>query len=324
MDLEAHRVELTGYCYRMLGGPFEAEDAVQEAFVRAWRGDFDPARGTLKSWLYKIATNVCVDMLRSAQRRAVAMDLTSPAALGTPLGEPLPAFAWVRPMPDERVLPADRVAEDRETVRLAFVAALQHLPPRQRAVLILRDVLSWRAAEVARLLDTTVASVNSALQRARDTIADRRPEPLRPVDDGLLERYTTAFERHDVPALVALLHEDATMAMPPYPWWLRGRADLAAALSFGDSGCETVRLVATRANGVPAFGQYRPDDSGVYRPFALVVVEFSGGSQLGSTTFLGDEFVELFGLPMSLPARSRSSEHVHDGERSAHLARGAR
>jgi RNA polymerase sigma-70 factor (ECF subfamily) len=320
VDLEAHRVELTGYCYRMLGGPFEAEDAVQEAFVRAWRGDFDPARGTLKNWLYAIATNVCLDMLRSAQRRAVAMDLTSPAALGTPLGEPLPASAWVRPVPDERVLPADRVAEDRETVRLAFVAALQHLPPRQRAVLILRDVLSWRAAEVARLLDTTVASVNSALQRARDTIIDRRPEPLRPVDAGLLERYTTAFERHDVPTLVALLHEDATMAMPPFAWWLRGRADIAAALSFGDSGCETARLVPTRANGVPAFGQYRPDESGVYRPFALVLMEFSGGLVLGSTTFLGDEFVELFGLPMSLPARSRSSGYVHDGERSAHLA----
>jgi RNA polymerase sigma-70 factor (ECF subfamily) len=305
-QVEAYRAELTGYCYRMLGSPFEAEDAVQETFVRAWRGTFDPARGTMKSWLYTIATNVCVDMLRSAQRRAVAMDLTSPAAPGTPLGEPLPPSTWVGPIPDERVLPADVVAAERETIRLAFVAALQHLPPRQRAVLILRDVLSWRATEVARLLETTVASVNSALQRARDTIADRRPAPLRPVDAGLLDRYTKAFENHDVPTLVALLHEDATMTMPPFAWWLRGRTDIAAVLSATDTGCETARLVPTRANGVPAFGQYRPDAEGVYRPFALVVTEFSGGAQLGSTTFLGAEFVSLFGLPMSLPALSRS------------------
>ncbi|WP_051766929.1 sigma-70 family RNA polymerase sigma factor [Saccharothrix syringae] len=312
MDLESHRVELTGYCYRMLGGPFEAEDAVQETFVRAWRGTYDPARGSLRAWLYAIATNVCLDLLRTARRRAVAMDLASPAAPGTPLGEPLPASAWVLPVPDERVLPADQVAADREGVRLAFVAALQHLPPRQRAVLILRDVLCWRAAEVARLLGTTVASVNSALQRARATIADRRPEPLRPVDPGLLERYATAFERHDVPALVALLHEDATTAMPPFAWWLRGRADIAAVLSFGGSGCETARLVPARASGVPAFGQYRPDGEGAYRPFALVVVEFSGGCQLGATTFLGDELFGLFGLPMSLPAAARSSGWDHD------------
>lgn len=301
VDLEAHRVELTGYCYRMLGGPFEAEDAVQETFVRAWRGTYDPARGPLRTWLYAIATNVCLDMLRSAQRRAVAMDLASPAAPGTPLGEPLPPSAWVLPVPDERVLPADQLVAGRETVRLAFVAALQHLPPRQRAVLILRDVLCWRAAEVARLLDTSVASVNSALQRARATIADRRPEPLRPLDEGLLERYTAAFERHDVPTLVALLHEDATMSMPPFTWWLRGRADIAAVLAFPGSGCEDARLVPTRANGVPAFGQYRPDERGVLRPFALVLVELSGGCEVGSTTFLGDELFALFGLPTSLP-----------------------
>ncbi|MFC5052290.1 sigma-70 family RNA polymerase sigma factor [Saccharothrix xinjiangensis] len=306
MELEAHRVELTGYCYRMLGGPFEAEDAVQETFVRAWRGTHDPARGTLRAWLHAIATNVCLDMLRSAQRRAVAMDLTSPASPGSPLGEPLPASAWVQPAPDERVLPADQVAAGRETVRLAFVAALQHLPPRQRAVLILREVLCWSAAEVARLLDTTVAAVNSASQRARATLADRRPEPLGPVDEDLLGRYAAAFERHDVPALVSLLHEDATMTMPPFAWWLRGRDDLAAALSSGGSGCETARLVRTRANGVPAFGQYRPDERGVHRPFALVLVEFSGGLEVGSTTFLGDGLFEFFGLPMSLPADSRS------------------
>ncbi|MFC6089137.1 sigma-70 family RNA polymerase sigma factor [Saccharothrix lopnurensis] len=306
MEFEAHRVELTGYCYRMLGGPFEAEDAVQETFVRAWRGTYDPARGTLRAWLYAIATNVCLDVLRSARRRAVAMDLTSPSAPGSPLGEPLPASAWVGPVPDERVLPADQVVVGRESVRLAFVAALQHLPPRQRAVLLLRDVLCWRAAEVARLLDTTVASVNSALQRARAGIADRRPEPLGPVDEDLLERYAAAFERHDVPALVSLLHEDATMTMPPFTWWLRGKADIAAALSAGGSGCEDARVVRTWANGVPAFGQYRPDERGGYRPFALVLVEFSGGWQVGSTTCLGDGLFPIFGLPMSLPAGSRN------------------
>ncbi|WP_447003424.1 sigma-70 family RNA polymerase sigma factor [Saccharothrix isguenensis] len=306
MDLEAHRVELTGYCYRMLGGPFEAEDAVQETFVRAWR-TFDPERGSLRGWLYSIATNVCLDMLRSVQRRAVAMDLTSPAAVGTPLGAPLPDSTWVQPMPDARVLPADEVAVGRETVRLAFVAALQHLPPRQRAVLILRDVLCWQASEVAGLLSTTVASVTSALQRARATLADRKPEPLRPFDKALLERYTAAFERHDVETLVALLHEDATMTMPPFAWWLRGRADIATALSFGDSGCETARLVPTWANGAPAFGQYRPDEEGVHRPFALVLVEFSGARVVGSTTFLGGDLFRLFDLPMILPDPSRTS-----------------
>jgi RNA polymerase sigma-70 factor, ECF subfamily len=307
VDLDSHRVALTGYCYRMLGGPFEAEDAVQETFLRAWRAGFDPARGSLRTWLYSIATNVCLDMLRSAQRRASAMDLTSPAALGTPLGEPLPDARWVQPAPDARVLPADEVAVGRETVRLAFVAALQHLPPRQRAVLILRDVLCWRASEVAVLLSTTVAAVNSALQRARATLADRGPAPLQPFDTALLDRYTAAFERHDVAALVALLHEDATMSMPPFAWWLRGRAGIAAALSFEDSGCETARLLPTRANGGPAFGQYRPGHDGVLRPFALVVPEFSGDAMVGCTTFLGDHLFELFALPMILSDPSRTT-----------------
>ncbi len=300
-------MELTGYCYRMLGGPFEAEDAVQETFVRAWRATFDPDRGSLRTWLYSIATNVCLDMLRSAQRRALAMDLTSPASVGTPLGAPLPDGAWVQPAPDARVLPADEVAVGRETVRLAFVAALQHLPPRQRAVLILRDVLCWQASEVAALLSTTVASVNSALQRARATLADRKPKPLQPFDKALLDRYTAAFERHDVATLVALLHEDATMTMPPFAWWLRGRDDIATALSFGGSGCETARLLPTRANGGPAFGQYRRDGQGVFRPFALVLVEFSGDRVTGSTTYLGDQLFSLFELPMIVPAPARTS-----------------
>ncbi|GAA3462190.1 sigma-70 family RNA polymerase sigma factor [Saccharothrix longispora] len=299
LDLEKHRVELTGYCYRMLGGPFEAEDAVQEAFVRAWRGGFDPARGPLRRWLYAIATNVCLDMLRGARRRALATDLTGPAAPGSPLGEALPPEAWVQPVPDARVLPADVLVERRESVRLAFVAALQHLPPRQRAVLILRDVLVWRAHEVADLLGTSVTSVNSVLQRARATLAARKPEPLKPVDEGLLERYTAAFERYDVDALVAVLHEDATMTMPPFAWWLRGRAAVAAVLAVPGTGCEAARVVATRANGVPAFGQYRPDEEGVLRAFALVVVEFSGSRAVSCATYLGDALFGLFGLPMT-------------------------
>ncbi|MGM1063596.1 RNA polymerase subunit sigma-70 [Saccharothrix sp. Mg75] len=306
MDLEKHRVELTGYCYRLLGSPFEAEDAVQEAFARAWGGGFDPARGPLRRWLYAIATNVCFDLLRGARRRALAHDLAAPAAPGSPLGEPLPPGAWVWPAPDARVLPADVLVERRESVRLAFVAALQHLPPRQRAVLVLRDVLVWRAHEVADLLGTTTAAVNSALQRARATIAERRPAPLEPVDEGLLERYTTAFERHDVAALVAMLHEDATTTMPPFAWWLRGRADVAAVLAVPGAGCETARVVPTRANGVPALAQYRPDADGVLRPFALVVVEFSGSRLVSATTFLGDSLFGLFGLPMSFDAPVRT------------------
>nr|BFE82110.1 hypothetical protein GCM10020093_047110 [Planobispora longispora] len=232
---EPFRGELVGYCYRLLGSGFEAEDAVQETLLRAWRssGRYDERRASPRTWLYSIATNVCLDMLRSAQRRALAMDLSRAADAGADIGAPLPEGAWVQPVPDGLVLPADGDPEEtavrRETIRLAFIAALQHLPPRQRAVLILRDVLAWKAEEVAHLLETTVASVTSALQRARATLRaiDTVPgEPFRPSDPAqreLLARYCAAFERHDVAALVALLHEDATMSMPPFAWWLRGR-----------------------------------------------------------------------------------------------------
>jgi RNA polymerase sigma-70 factor (ECF subfamily) len=233
---ELFRAELVGYCYRMLGSAFEAEDAVQETLVRAWRSldRYDRTRAPLRSWLYAIATNIWLDMLRSAQRRARAMDLGPAAATGPDLGVPLPDTAWVEPIADGRVLRADgdpaELAVQRETVRLAFVAALQHLPPRQRAVVILRDVLCWKAEEVARLLVTTVASVTSALQRARTTLRTipvGPAEPFQPMDPAqrrLLTRYCAAFERYDVETLVSLLHEDATMSMPPFPWWLRGRA----------------------------------------------------------------------------------------------------
>ncbi|WP_238006817.1 sigma-70 family RNA polymerase sigma factor [Dactylosporangium sp. AC04546] len=303
-ELEAHRAELTGYCYRMLGSAFDAEDAVQEAFIRAWRGaeQFE-GRSSVRSWLYRIATNVCLTMLTSAQRRVRPMDL-GPAGSGTATnpGEPRPDEIWVGPAPDDRVLPeradpADVVA-GRESVRLAFVAALQHLPARQRAVLILREVLAWSAQEVADLLDTSVASVNSALQRARATLAaaDVTADVHRPLDDeqrALLGRYVRAFEAYDLEALTALLHEDATLSMPPLPLWLRGPADIRAWMSGTGAGCAGSRLVPAVANGMPAFGQYRTTG-----PWALIVLELSGGRIAGVNNFLDTaRLFPLFGLP---------------------------
>ncbi|WP_219471617.1 RNA polymerase subunit sigma-70 [Nonomuraea rhizosphaerae] len=318
MDPEHYRAELTGYCYRMLGSGFEAEDAVQETLVKAWRGDHDPSRAPLRPWLFQIATNVCLDMLKGAQRRARAMDMGPAAVPGGDLGAPLPESAWVLPVPDSRVLPADpaEVAVVRETVRLAFVAALQHLPPRQRAVLILRDVLRWSAAEVAELLEGSVASVNSALQRARAALpAAAQPQPDE-VDEALLERYVDAFERYDVDGLVALLHEDATSSMPPFVWWLSGRdaieATLRGAAMAGEVYCQGSRLVrAGTVGGCPAFGQYLRGEA-----FALVVVEVRGGRITGDTTYLEPRLFPLFGLPMSFgaPARTGSEGGQNNAE----------
>ncbi len=313
--LEQFRVELIGYCYRMLGSAFEAEDAVQETLVRAWRSldRFDEDRAPLRSWLLTIATNVCLDMLRSAQRRARAVDLGPSSYAGASLGVPLPESTWVLPVPDSRVLAAGgdpaELAAQRETIRLAFVAALQHLPPRQRAVLILREVLCWTADEVARLLDTTVASVTSALQRARSTLKATNiapAEPFQPMDEAqqqLLARYCDAFERYDVQTLVSLLHEDATMSMPPFAWWLRGRVEIRRALLGAGRPCDGARLVPTVANGSPAFGQYRPSGpEGGYEPFALVVIEVSDGLITETTTYLDAErLFPLFDLPTSCP-----------------------
>src|SRR6188768_692013 len=234
-ELEQHRRELTAHCYRMLGSPFEAEDAVQETLLRAWKSlDRFEGRSSLRSWLYRIATNVCLDMLEGRKRRARPMDL-GPA--GEPVVENLhtPEVPWIEPIPDGSVVPEGdpaAVTEARETVRLAFVAALQILPPRQRAVLILCEVLRWKASEVAELLDTSVASVNSALQRARATLEARDVTPsttapsVDAADAELLARYVDAFERYDLDALTSLIHEDATQSMPPYDLWLRGRDDI--------------------------------------------------------------------------------------------------
>jgi RNA polymerase sigma-70 factor, ECF subfamily len=312
--LEQHRVELTSYCYRMLGSTFEAEDAVQETMLRAWRSfDRFEGRAALRSWLYRIATNVCLDMLNGRQRRARPMDLgPAQAADIALLGEPQPEATWVLPVPDGRVLPTDgdpaEVAEMRETIRLAFIAALQHLPPRQRAVLILRDVLRWKAAEVAELLDTTVVSVNSALQRARAALAesnladDHSSSKMDQEQRALLARYVDAFERYDLDSLTSLLQEDAMWSMPPYTLWLRGHLDIRRWCLGPGIGCRGSRLVPTVANGAPAFGQYRPAADGGHEPWSLQVIEgVSGGRITGITFFLDTaSLFPIFGLPPHL------------------------
>ena len=310
--LEKYRTELTGYCYRMLGSAFEAEDAVQDTMVRAWRSiDSFEGRSSLRSWLYRIATNVCLDSLNAGNRRARPMDLTAATPVAQAQLNARPEITWLEPVPDGRVLPsvADpaETAVSRETVRLAFVAALQHLPPKQRAVLILREVLAWKASEVAELLGSTVASVNSALQRARATLAENEPtasDTVDPLDEDqkeLLERYVAAFEGYDMKALTALLHEDATMSMPPYDLWLRGHDDIVGWMLGVGEVCSGSKLVPTVANGSPAFAQYHPDPEGGYSPWALIVLELSDG-KIGEMTFFLDtkRWFPLFGLPERL------------------------
>jgi RNA polymerase sigma-70 factor (ECF subfamily) len=314
-ELEQYRGELTAYCYRMLASPFEAEDAVQETMVRAWRAlDRFEGRSALRSWLYRIATNVCLDMLEGRERRARPMDLG-------PAREPieanlntLPEVTWIEPVPDALVVPAEgdpaEVAVARETIRLAFVAALQHLPARQRAVLILCEVLRWKASEVAELLETSVASVNSALQRARATVeasdlsvAETSPELDEP-DRELLARYVQAFEQYDIEALTSLIQEDATQSMPPFDLWLRGREDIFRWWFGPGIGCRGSRVIPTvAANGAPAFGQYKPSPDGGYEPWALQVLQLSGG-RIGEFTFFldTDALFPLFGLPARLDA----------------------
>ncbi|HEX2272932.1 MAG TPA: sigma-70 family RNA polymerase sigma factor [Acidimicrobiales bacterium] len=315
-DLEQYRRELTAYCYRMLGSGFEAEDAVQETMVRAWRGfDEFEGRSAVRSWVYRIATNVCLDMLRSRQRRALAMDFGPAGTADSFTGATRPECAWVEPIPDARVLPPDgdpaELAAAKETIRLAFITALQHLPPRQRAVLILREVLRWHAAEVAELLDTSVASVNSALQRARATLASRHVEATSaPAATGdadqqaLLARYVDAFERYDIPALVSLLHEDAVMSMPPYDFWLSGPEEMGKFFLGAGIGCKGSRLVVTAANGCAAFGSYKSDPHGGHSPWALQVIEVSGDRIVGHHNFLDTRLFAAFGLPPHLPPRS--------------------
>jgi RNA polymerase sigma-70 factor (ECF subfamily) len=307
-QLEQHRRELTGYCYRMLGSPFEAEDAVQETMLRAWRSlDRFEGRAALRSWLYRIATNVCLDALEGRSKRARPMDLG-------PAGEPveanlnsLPEVTWVEPIPFGLVSPEDpaAVAEERETLRLAFVAALQHLPPRQRAALILCEVLRWKATEAAELLETSVAGINSALQRARATLEGAGVDTGDPVPEmdteqrELLARYVEAFQAYDIDRLTAVIREDAIQSMPPFDLWLEGREDIFTWFYGPGIGCRGSRLIPIDlANGLPAFGQYKPSETGEgYEPWAINVVRIGDGGVKELTFFLDTErLFPLFGL----------------------------
>jgi RNA polymerase sigma-70 factor (ECF subfamily) len=307
-DLELHRAVLTGHCYRMLGSAVDAEDAVQEAMVRAWRSlDRFDGRASLKTWLYRIATNVCLDALSDRQRRLRPLEL---GGAGTPDDEleQKPRTHWLEPVPDVRALPERgdpaELAALRQSIRLAFVAALQHLPPKQRAALLLSEVLGWSAAEVAECLETSVPAVNSALQRARATLATRdvgQPQgPLSAAQAALLARYVEAFERYDVAGLAALLREDAVMSMPPYTLWLRGPEAISRWMLGRGAGCRGSRLVPTSACGAPAFAQYR---EGGREPWALVSLELAG-ERIAAMTFFLDTgtLFPLFGMPRELSA----------------------
>jgi RNA polymerase sigma-70 factor (ECF subfamily) len=309
-DLEQHRRELTGYCYRMLGSSFEADDAVQETMVRAWKGiDRFEGRSALRSWLYRIATNVCLDMLRGRQRRARPMEMGPASTTAAFDGARLPENVWLEPIADARVLPVTddpaELAAEKETIRLAFVTALQHLPARQRAVLILREVLRWQAAEVAELLDTTVPSVNSALQRARATLSsfDVEAEPAPLVDaeqQALLAQYVDAFERYDIDRLVTLLRDDVVQSMPPYEMWLQGPGEIHRWMLGPGLACQGSVLLETAANGSPAFAQYRVDPGGGHAPWSLQVLELSGDRIVGMHFFLDTSLFASFGLPEHL------------------------
>lgn len=308
-DLETHRSALTGHCYRMLGSPADAEDAVQETMVRAWQNlSRFQGRSSLRTWLYRIATNVCLDALSDRSRRARPIEEGPVGTVDSPL-ESRPRAHWLEPIPDAAAIPADgdpyELTALRQSIRLAFVAALQHLPPRQRATLILSEVLGWSAAEIAECLDTSPAAVNSALQRARATLESRNITPagdtLSDEDSLLLDQYVDAFHRYDVDGLVALLRDDATLSMPPYTLWLRGAEAIRSWLLGRGAGCRGSRLLPTRACGSPAFGQYRPDPAGGHTPWSLTVLELSGGRITGWNAFLDTAVLfPRFGLPERL------------------------
>jgi RNA polymerase sigma-70 factor (ECF subfamily) len=313
VDFEAHRPALTGHCYRMLGSTFDADDAVQETMIRAWRGieQFD-GRASLKTWLYRIATNVCLDELKERGRRARPIEEGSPSS-GAPPIEALtqrPSAYWIEPILDARVLPEEadpsELAMLKQSIRLAFVAALQNLTPKQRAVLLLMEVLECSAVEVAGFLETSVASVNSALQRARATIAQgkhQEPAELSEAQKGMLKRYVAAFETYDVEGLTTLMRQDVTFCMPPFSLWLQGPADVRTWMLGLGSGCRGSRLVPTSACGWPAFAQYRPNPEGGQKAWALIVLELAGDQIVGVNSFLDTEALfPRFDLPLSLPS----------------------
>jgi RNA polymerase sigma-70 factor, ECF subfamily len=308
-QLEQFRRELTGYCYRMLASPFDAEDAVQETLLRAWRGlaRFEDRMG-LRPWLYRIATNVCFDMLKGRSRRALPAEVAPVATGRFVMGVPRPEATWIAPISDDVVAAPDpdpgEVAVNRESIRLAFIAALQHLAPRQRAVLILRDVLRWRANEVAEFLETSETAVNSMLRRARSAVADADLEAVHTaapeVEQALLAGYIDAFQRYDVDALVDLLHDEVLIAMPPFELWLRGVSDARRFLASMDDGGND-RVVAIAANGQPAIAVWRPDPvAGTLEAYALMVLEVVD-DKIGSIhAFLDPAIFAAFGLSTTL------------------------
>ncbi|HTU46781.1 MAG TPA: sigma-70 family RNA polymerase sigma factor [Bryobacteraceae bacterium] len=310
-QIEAHRPALTGHCYRMLGSAVDADDATQETIIRAWKSaDRFEGRAALLTWLYRIATNVCIAKLSDRKRRARPME-ERPAGAPTDALIQHPRTHWIEPVPDVRAIPADadpfERAMLRQSIRLAFVAALQSLAPKQRAALLLVEVLGWSVAEAAETLGTSIASVNSALQRARATLAGRDwravPSALTESQEQMLNRYVAAFERYDVDQLVTLLRDDATFSMPPYSLWLQGPESVRAWLLGMGSGCRGSRLLATAACGSPAFGHYKLDADGGHKPFALVVLELSGDRIAGWNSFLDTETLfPKFELPSHLPA----------------------
>ena len=325
--VEPLRGELHAHCYRMLGSVHDAEDALQDALLRAWRGiaRFE-GRSSVRSWMYRIATNACLDAMARRPKRVLPIDYGPSADPHAGPGEPLVESVWVEPYADERLGLAEGFAapearyEQRESVELAFVAALQHLPPRQRAVLILREVLGFSAREVSESLETTVASVNSALQRARKAVAERLPDAsqqatLRRLGDArlreIVETYVDAWERGDVDAVAAMLAEDATLTMPPMATWYRGVGDVLVFLTewafsgrvYDAEGDRRVRVIPTRANGQPAFGTYSWDrDRGTHLPTVLQVLTLRGGRIEEITGFVDPAVFGRFGLPAELPA----------------------
>ena len=312
-QIEAHRPALAGHCYRMLGSVVDADDAAQETMIRAWKSlDRFDGRAALRTWLYRIATNVCLDELANRKRRERPMEAGSPSS-GAPPPDALvqrPREHWIEPIADARAIPSDADPSERailrQSIRLAFVAALQNLAPKQRAVLLLMEVLGWSAAEVAETLDTSVASVNSALQRARATLAHRHqsdPAALSASQEQMLQRYIEAFERYDIDQLATLLREDAILSMPPYALWIKGPEAIRTWMLGMGCGCRGSRLVPTAACGSPAFGQYRPNPEGGYKPWALIVLELSGDQIAGVNSFLDTETLfPKFDLAMEFPA----------------------
>jgi RNA polymerase sigma-70 factor (ECF subfamily) len=317
--VEPYRPQLHAHCYRMLGSLHDADDALQDTLLRGWRGlsGFDHRR-PLRPWLYKIATNACLDLIKRRSKRVLPVDHGPSARPDEGPGEPLIETAWLEPYPgdglelaDGAALPAARY-EQREAVELAFVAALQHLPARQRAVLILRDVLDFPAHEVAESLKTTTASVNSALQRARKTVDERVPSrsqqpDRRSLDDeqmrGVLEAYVDAWQRRDVEAIVALLAEDATLAMPPFGTWWRGRDDIAGYLERVLPICPEARSVPTRANGRPAIAWYLWDERQTsFVATSIDLPTLHGARVKDIVAFVNPELFARFGLPDELPA----------------------